>query len=45
MRKEKLKDVRVRKAIAHAIDRDQINKTISNGEGTLSQYFCSRSAN
>ncbi len=39
MRKEKLKDVRVRKAIAHAIDRDQINKTISNGEGTLANTF------
>jgi peptide/nickel transport system substrate-binding protein len=39
MRKEKLKDVRVRKAIAHAIDRDQINKTISNGESKLANTF------
>lgn len=39
MRKEKLKDVRVRKAIAHSIDRDQINKTLSNGEGVLANTF------
>ena len=39
MRREKLKDVRVRKAIAHSIDRDQINKTLSNGEGTLANTF------
>jgi peptide/nickel transport system substrate-binding protein len=39
MRKEKLKDVRVRKAIAHSIDRDQINKTLSNGEGVPANTF------
>lgn len=39
MRKEKLKDVRVRKAIAHSIDREQINKTLSNGEGVLANTF------
>lgn len=39
MRKEKLKDVRVRKAIAHAIDREQINKTIANGESELANTF------
>lgn len=39
MRKDKLKDVRVRKAIAHAIDREQINKTLNNGESTLATTF------
>lgn len=39
MRRDKLKDVRVRKAIAHAIDREQINKTLNNGESTLANTF------
>lgn len=39
MRKENLKDLRVRQAIAHAIDREQINKILSNGEGTLASSF------
>ncbi|MCS6934527.1 MAG: ABC transporter substrate-binding protein [Chitinophagales bacterium] len=39
MRKDKLKDVRVRKAIAMAIDRDLINKTLNNGESTPATTF------
>ncbi|MBL7778784.1 MAG: hypothetical protein JNK66_10900 [Chitinophagales bacterium] len=39
MRKEKLKDVRVRKAIALAIDRDLINQTLNNGESSLATTF------
>lgn len=39
MRKEKLKDVRVRKAIALAVDRDLINQTLNNGESSLATTF------
>ena len=39
MRKENLKDIRVRKAIAHAIDKEQINKVLNNGESTIANSF------
>jgi len=39
LRNEKFQDVRVRKAMAHAVDRDKINEIISFGESTKTESF------
>lgn len=39
LRNEKFNDVRVRKAMAHAVDRDKINKIIAFGESTKTESF------